>query len=80
MPCTSLDILLLRFRKPIQELGFEASVDGFNEMRKAAIYYLRSMRNNQDSDDFYMRTYKLYTDMIKIEVDINFLEGRYPEY
>lgn len=80
MPYSSLDILLLRFKEAILDLGFEVSEDGFNQMKESALDYCRLIRQGENPDKRCKRTYALYCSMIKLEGETDFLEGRYSEY
>lgn len=77
---SSLDIIISRFRKDMQELGFEAAEFRFNQMKKYALDYCRQIRTGKNPDERSRMIYALYHQMILLEEDIDFLENRYPDY
>lgn len=64
----------------MSELGFEASEEGFDQMKKASLSYLGCVRGGKTPDESSKRAYDLYRRIIKFEADNNFLEKRYVEY
>ena len=77
---SSLDILLSRFKEAILELGFEVSEEGFTQIKNSALEYCQRVRDKRDPTEKCKRAYTLYSSMIKLEGDTDFLENRYSQY
>ena len=70
----------MTFEKEILELGFECSEKGFNDMKRFALDYCRQVRVGKNSNENIRRIYAIYIQMIILEADTDFLEGKYSDY